>query len=404
MGSGELRSGNFVTQRPLSPGRELTVTFHRPGNSSYPRFHVRCLPADFPTYSFGRTAPGGPEFFVVQMNNNYAVIFNSDGVPVWWYKASTEPFDAELLSDGTIAWQRHTGGGTAGGGFEIHTLDGQLVRVVGAAGGLATDIHELVLLPNGNYLLGAQVYQAHEDASPYGGSSDATVIGFEIQELTPDGQLAWKWDSLEHIGLGQTTDPWWSQLLQSGRQVMDIQHWNAVEPDGKLLLLSFRHLDAVYAINRTTGAIAWKLGGIHTSQSLKVLNDPEGSYPLAGQHDPRLLPDGTISIYDNFTGRHKPPRVVRYRINAQAKTARLVESFSDPTATKSPCCGSARLLPSGDWLVGWGGLKFVGGYNSEGHSIFRLQLPGGSSYRAFPVPPHALTAQQLRQAMNSISQ
>jgi len=268
-------------------------------------------------------------------------------------------------------------------------------------GGLATDIHELQLLPNGNYLLGGQV-QKHVDASQYGGSSNATVTGDQIQQVTPEGQLVWKWNSLDHIGLGQTTPRWWSQILASGRPVLDIQHWNAVEPAGKNLLLSFRHLDAVYAINRTTGAIAWKLGGIHTSKSLKVLNDPDGSYPLAGQHDPRLLPDGTISIFDNFTGLTRPPRVVRYRINPKAMTATLVQSFTDKTATRSVCCGSARMLPSGDWLVGWGAVKFTGAYNSQGRSIFRLQFPGGFSYRSFPVPPGALTAQQLRQAMNAM--
>ncbi len=140
-----------------------------------------------------------------------------------------------------------------------------------------------------------------------------------------------------------------------GQPALDIQHFNAAEPDGKFLLLSFRHLDAVYKINRNTGGIVWKLGGIHTSKSLKVLKDPERSYPLGGQHDVRLLPDGTISIFDNFTGLGKPPRVVRYRIDEKANDRHPVQSFSDPTATGSPCCGSARMLASGDWLVSWGG-------------------------------------------------
>ena len=403
VGVGDFSSQDFVAQRSLTAGGALRVTFHHPGDPSYHYFHVRCLPTDFPTYRFGRSGLGGPEFFIVQMNNNYAAIFNADGVPVWWFQASTSPLDAELLSDGTISWQRWTGGGTSGGGFEIHNLDGQLVRTVVAAGGLSTDIHEIQLLPNGNYLIGAIIRKPHQDASPYGGSSDATLNTYEIQELTPSGQLVWKWDSLKHIGPDETPQRWWDQVLAGGQPVLDIQHWNGLEADGKYLLLTFRHLDAVYMINRNSGAVVWKLGGVHTPKSLKVLNDPEGSYPLGGQHDVRLLPDGTISIYDNFTGLNKPPRVVRYRIDPESKTARLVESFEDPTAAGSVCCGSARKLPSGGWLVGWGGLKFTGGYNSKGRSIFRLQYPGGFSYRSFPVPPGALTAPQLRQAMTAMS-
>ena len=77
---------------------------------------------------------------------------------------------------------------------------------------------------------------------------------------------------------------------------------------------------------------------------------------------------------------------------------------------ESPCCGSARLLPSGDWLVGWGrtpatgrAFRFVGAYRPDGQRIFQLQLPGGFFYRAFPVPPGAITAAQLRGAMNAMA-
>ena len=403
VGSGPFRGDDFVAQRSLTAGGAFTVVFHNPGDPKYQRYHVRCLPTDFPEYRFGKSGKGGPGFFIVQLNNNYAAIFNNDGVPVWWYKASTSPLDAELLSDGTISWQRYTGGGTAGGDFEIHRLNGQLVRTIGAAGGLPTDIHELALLPNGNYMLGAIIRKPHQDASPYGGSSDATLNTYEIQELTPDGQLVRKWDSLKHIGLNETPQRWWDQVISGGQPALDNQHFNAIAPDGKYMILSFRQLDAIYKVNRITGAIVWKLGGIHTSKSLRILNDPDGSYPLGGQHDPRVLPDGTISIYDNNTGLNRPPRVVRYRIDEKAKTARLVESFEDRTALGSPCCGSARKLPAGGWLVSWGGLKFTGAYNAADENVFRLQYPGGFSYRSFPVPPHALNAQRLRSAMNAMN-
>jgi hypothetical protein len=402
VGSGDFRTDDFTSQRSGTGGSAFPVVFHKPGDPKYHRFHVRCLPTDFPTYRFGKSGSGGPEFFVVQMNNNYATIFNNDGVPVWWYKATTPPLDAELQPDGTLSWQRYAGGGTAGGDFEIHKLNGDLVRSIGAANDLATDIHELVLLPNGNYLLGAIIRKPHQDASPYGGSSDATLNTYEIQELTPAGQLVRKWDSLKHIGLAETPQRWWDQITQSGQPSLDNQHYNAIEADGKYMILSFRHLDAIYKVNRFTGRIVWKLGGIKTPKSLKVLGDSE-AYPLAAQHDPRVLSDGTISVFDNRTGVGDPPRVVRYRINEKDKTARLVEEFEDPTATASPCCGSARKLPTGGWLVSWGGLKFAGAYNANNKAVFRLQFPGAFSYRVFPVPPRALNAQQLRSAMNAMN-
>jgi Arylsulfotransferase (ASST) len=403
IGSGDFQRADFVARRPLTPGKALMVTFRRANQPRRHNFHARCLPPDFPAYDFTRTGPGGPGYFIVQMNNDYAAIFDRHGVPVWWYKASDPTINAELLPDGTVAWDSPTLGSPLNG-YEIRSLNGRLVRVVKAAGGLKFDLHDLQLLPNGNYLLGAEAPVAHVDAGPYGGPSDATVLGYQIQEVTPKGKLVWKWNSLGHIGLPQTPTRWWNVVLGQS-EPYDIQHWNSLElePDGKHLLLSFRNLDAVYEINRHTGAVVWKLGGTTIPKSLQVLDDPYGSYPLGGQHDARRLPDGTISIHDNATDLSMPTRAVRYRIDPQARTATLVESVSDPDYPASPCCGSARKLPFGGWLIGWGRSHFVGAYNSDGQRIFKLDFPNGFFYRAFPVSPHAITAQQLRQGMNAIS-
>jgi hypothetical protein len=208
----------------------------------------------------------------------------------------------------------------------------------------------------------------------------------------------WHWDSRDHIALRETAAHWWPGTILP-HPPYDIVHWNAVEPDGRLMLMSFRHLDAVYAVSKRTGHVVWKLGGTHTAQSLRVVGDPDGAYPLAGQHDIRVQPDGTITIHDNGSGVRPHPRVVRYRINLKKRTARFVQAFSDPTTIPSICCGSARRLDSGDWLVGWGGQGFVGGYGPKGRRLFSLKTPGGFPYRANPVPDGVVSTHDLRRAM-----
>ena len=57
------------------------------------------------------------------------------------------------------------------------------------------------------------------------------------------------------------------------------------------MIASFRTLDAVLKIDKSTGRIIWKLGGATTPRSLEVLQDPR-RYTFGGQHDARLLPTG----------------------------------------------------------------------------------------------------------------
>src|SRR5205085_8295046 len=142
-----------------------------------------------------------------------------------------------------------------------------------------------------------------------------------VQEITPKGRKVWDWNSKDHIGLAETGD-WWPALIKEQQRSpvrnrsYDIVHINAVAPDGNSLVLSFRHLDAIYRINRATGAVEWKIGGTRRPESLDIVGDPQyGGTSLGGPHDVRVLPDGTVTVFDNGTARDRPPRAVRYRVD-----------------------------------------------------------------------------------------
>src|SRR5205085_1925089 len=98
-----------------------------------------------------------------------------------------------------------------------------------------------------------------------------------------------------------------------------------------------------------------KLGGTTTPESLTIVGDDDHApNHLGGQHDARILPDGTLSLHENGTGLGRPPRAVRFRIDPIARTATLVETVVDPTIPTSLCCGSATRMPGGDWVMNWG--------------------------------------------------
>jgi len=313
------------------------------------------------------------------------------------------------MPDNTVAFEIGSAGsfGSNPAAYEIRRLDGTLVRWI-ATTGTPTDFHDFQQLPSGNYLLATYVPRDHVDLSPYGGPSDATVLDAEIQEVRPDGTLVSRWNSKDHIALSES-GPWWSTItasppkLPDGRTVYDIVHFNSVEPDGDSMIVSLRHTDGVYRVSRADGQVQWKLGGTTTAQSLTVSGDSVGQ-TFSGQHDARRLGDGTLSVFDNGTRANRSPRVVRFQIDATAKTATLVESLTDGEVTTSPCCGSARRLASGGWLVQWGhfAVGTIGEYAANGSRLSKLNFPETLSYRAVPVEAGRISAVQLRSAMDSM--
>ena len=120
------------------------------------------------------------------------------------------------------------------------------------------------------------------------------------------------------------------------------------------MIASFRHLDAVYKIDKSTGAIVWKLGGTSRPESLTVIGI-HARYTFGGQHDARLLPDGTLTVFDNRTNLgYDTPRAVRFRIDETDRNRDAAAVDQRPARPASHCCGSARRLGNGDWLIDWG--------------------------------------------------
>jgi Arylsulfotransferase (ASST)/Bacterial cadherin-like domain/Bacterial Ig domain/RTX calcium-binding nonapeptide repeat (4 copies) len=391
--------GSFAATVPLEENQAFSFTTDAASGSK--SYSVRCLPEDFPVWNYEQLRRPSHELYVVAPNlaeplpAQYVVVFDRDGVPVWWDTETGGTLqDAKVLSDGNLAWWN------AGSGYVIREPDGTLVRHVTAVG--FTDGHELQETPNGNYLLISNEIRKGVDLTEFGGTVNEDVEDMVVQEIAPNGDLVWSWSTKGHISLAET-GRWWPTAL-AGPPARDIIHMNAIEPVGEdAVLISNRHNDAVYKVDKDSGEIVWKLGGTWTPKSLRVLGDPEGAYPFGGQHDVRLLPDGTITVEDNNTQLGVPPRAVRYAIDEASRTATMVEQVKDPLAPSSFCCGSARRSADGSWLMSWGGNSLVGEYDSAGQPNFRLGF-GGSvfSYRAVPVADGVSSVATLQAGMNAM--
>ena len=65
IGNNPFRSGDFSRWCRWAPGGAFTITVRQAGRPQLYRYHVRCLPNDFPTYTFTRYGPVSPQYFSV---------------------------------------------------------------------------------------------------------------------------------------------------------------------------------------------------------------------------------------------------------------------------------------------------------------------------------------------------
>lgn len=405
----------------LKPGGAISF------NVRHRTYHVRCLPNDFPKFRATRHGKPQADFYIVTPNyplfghivrSRYAAVFDNHGAPLWWTSRNDgrEIDDAKLLPNGHLAWSNNLigyYGASTTNRFEEHRLDGSLVATYATAGS-PTDFHELEPVPgpdNRRMLLTYRERQG-EDMTSCGGEdapSSFPVTDGEIQELDAHGNVTWSWNTHTDGALsvdetGRYCQYTWP-FAEAVKTPADNVHANGIEAftqnGPEKVLFSAARLDAIYQIDKQTKRIDWKLGGTRTDRSLTVIGDDEyAPWHFGGQHDVRRYKDGTITVHDNQTFDARPPRAVRFRVDEQAMTATRVESLTDPTAPASFCCGSARKLGRGDWVMAWGYQPFVTEMTPAGKRVFRLDFGGVYTYRADPIEPGRLSRASLRRGMD----
>ncbi|MDX6635800.1 MAG: hypothetical protein QOF06_2003 [Solirubrobacterales bacterium] len=389
-------SGGGTEERQTNPG---------------PRAEARkpiALPPDFPSWRFESLRPAPPGLFVVTLSDPaddrpWVIVFDDEGVPRWWYNPDTRALWGQILADGDLVWARSFGDGYGLDprmAHEVRSESGKLLRLVRTEGSIV-DGHEYRELPNGNVLLDTYVPET-ADLRRFGGPKRAAIASAEVQEVDPAGRVLWHWNSRGHIALRET-GRWWHNVLSNPRrrlhrEIFDPVHINSIEPRGNgEVVISTRHTDAVYGIDRASGEINWKLGGTQTGQSLRVTGDPANKL-LGGQHDARIDRRGRLTIFDNGKDRPRRPRVVFYRLDLEQGRALYRGQLNDPEVKRSHCCGSAREMNGGGWLVSWGDNPLVTGFDREGRIAFRLHLPA-STFRAVPAPAGATSVARLQRGM-----
>lgn len=153
-----------------------------------------------------------------------------------------------------------------------------------------------------------------------------------IIEVDANGSQVWKWHAKDHLDFD-------TDVIQSNCPRDEWTHANAVVPleDDNQVMVSFRNISTVGIIDKNTGKFVWKLG--HTV--------------FAQQHDPRILKNGNILVFDNGQQRKTEPVPYSRVIELNRDTKEIVWRYRDVPAINffSPTISGAQRLSNGNTLI-----------------------------------------------------
>jgi hypothetical protein len=214
--------------------------------------------------------------------------------------------------------------------------------------GVKPDGHELLILANGNYVIGG-VKDSIMDLSActfkgVRGSKKTVAVGYVIQEFDRDHKLVYQWNSNDHLHPCECVPEY-----EYDSTHFDYCHGNAIEslPDGNFLV-SFRNLDAVHKIDRKSGKVLWRLGGLMSDFSF-----PDGR-PFAGQHDIRQHPSGNFTLFVNESTTPDPKRTRAVEFALEGDSVRKLWEYIYDPPFYSPRLGSHQKLEGGARMINYG--------------------------------------------------
>ncbi|MHB8580720.1 MAG: arylsulfotransferase family protein [Ignavibacteriaceae bacterium] len=299
------------------------------------------LPSDFPPLIINQSNNPSPGYLFLSPSPYLAIVDNK-GTPVFYRNVQGDIYDFDLQPDGELTYFIYP--------VDCYGLDSSLnmERVFITTGGFSPDVHELHVLPNGNYyIFGKRLVQVDMSKIVSGGQSNAELIDGALQEFDASGNLIFQWDAIDHYKI---TDV--DSYVDLTQPTIDFSHFNSVawDSDGDLLI-SARNLDEITKVDPNTGNIIWRLGG--KNNQFTFINDNLG---FSRQHDIRRFSNGDISIFDNGDFHPVPTPYssgVEYKLDEVNKTATLVRRISyEGLYTDTE--GSVEELSNGNRFMSWG--------------------------------------------------
>jgi len=329
------------------------------------------LPADLPAYA--ATGAGASPGYVVFAAGKYGLVIDNTGRVVWYHRFENGPgLNFQPQPDGRYAARPSVAAGQTASWVEL-APDGTVARTLGCAHDFAPRMHDLIAEPDGSYWLLCDEVRT-VDLSSQGKSSQARVMGTDVQWRSATGDVLFEWSPFGHLAIDL------SVLASADRDaaVINWTHGNGLDLDGSgNLVVSFRNLSEVTKIDTRTGAVIWRMGGTQNQFTFPGGDVP----PFVGQHGLRVAGAGQLLLLDNL-GDPLGSRAERYELDEARRTARLIGSYAASAGVIAQIGGSTQPLANGHTLVSFGNGGGLAEYDAAGVVVWQLVGNPGYVFRA----------------------
>jgi Arylsulfotransferase (ASST) len=277
-------------------------------------------------------------------------------------------------------WEGESAEGRGVGELVIVDASYREVARLEMGNGREADFHEFRLTDDGTALLIAYGPEP-ADLSAIGGPQRGFEFESYVQEVdVATGEVLMEWSAGDHVPVSDTFSELTDREDGSEDRPLDWFHANSVAPgpDGTLLV-SARNTHAIYAIDRATGELRWRLGGKHSD----IAMDPGAAFKW--QHDAQSLGGNRISLFDNnaSTTGGGPSRALILDVDPVTRTATVVGETRHPDGVSAGTQGNTQLLPGGGLFVGWGSEGRLTEFSAGGDVVFDATFAPADSYRAY---------------------
>lgn len=187
------------------------------------------------------------------------------------------------------------------------------------------------------------------------GSASEGMWADVLVEVDADGHRVWEWHAADHLDVHR-------HILTVNDRRDEWSHGNTIAPIGNdRVLFSFRNISTVGIVDKASGEITWELG----------------YETLAQQHDPNMLPNGNVLIFDNGSHRRDAGLPFSRAIEVNPATNEIVWEYADNPAYNffSSYISGARRLPNGNTLITEGQFGRMFQVTPEGEVVWEFINP-----------------------------